>query len=274
MIKLLSLVIISVLMVGIHPAEAGKSKVRRDAGTFETRVITHNIAGGAIYKGTADALAPVERNIDTYNPHIVLLQEVCGSQYQWFKNQHTDWAFTGAVRRYDHPDCPGVDKDLYDVVASRANQSNKIILNLYREPLPRTGKMPCADVNIRDGRPEPVHACSAHFPVGWGDVDGTKHAAAVAGTVAHLRPKATAGQPIIFGGDMNRVPSDPALDPIYNLLVESTDGQPTTGGVNGTKIDYVFRKHLGGQTYSRSNENGSDHNLVYVSITGSKTLWN
>ena len=55
------------------------------------KVITHNIAGAMIHKGGAQAFDGVDAEIQDFKPDVVLLQEVCQTQFDAFKARHPAW---------------------------------------------------------------------------------------------------------------------------------------------------------------------------------------
>jgi Endonuclease/Exonuclease/phosphatase family len=280
--KLTALIVafIAALIVAICSPATGDDANRRKllVPDQEWRIISQNIAGGAMHNGDASALAEVQFHVNGgFRAQIVLMQEVCGSQLTWFKNRHPDWDVYGVVSRVAHPNCPGVDPDLYDVVASSAHQTAETTVHLYDDGVGgRTGDMPCATIHVWQ-HPKPVRACSAHFPTTAvsHDPDGAKYASAVTVTMAHLETYMQQGLPTVFGGDLNREPNESEVAPFYSRMVEVDDpeNENTTGGAlpaNGRKIDYIFFKHFIGWDVKVGDAYSgrvSDHRLLKGRIT-------
>lgn len=80
------------------PADAGAG-----AGV-QLRAVTFNMCGGMCNKGGTDELHHIERQISDFQPvHLIMLQEVCYPQFQWFRNKYEgtyEFGFTPLLTNY------------------------------------------------------------------------------------------------------------------------------------------------------------------------------
>lgn len=237
-------------------------------------VITHNIGGGAENDPGDKGLAYTVSQIDARKPDVVMLEEVCFSQYESLKRRYPTWNVLFSQMRESHPGCANSE------AKGQVLASPRPMTEVLREDL---------------GDPDP--SGNKHFTLLCGAVSMPKTARKVVSCVTHLRahgtPEADAarinqakrihghvkgfvgdGKAVVIAGDFNTGPHEETLDPIYRLTrnggfgggsfdeADQTDPrreQNVKGGVrcaanacrsgeatmanNGSKLDYVFFSH-------------------------------
>lgn len=238
-------------------------KTRRAKETVDKhpiRVITHNIAGAMTHLGSPVALQGVENHIADYNPHLVLLQEVCSSQVDALKAAHPDWNVHVSQHRFSHPGCDGdpttVDPteaedvrgdELYDVVASPRPMRNPQTINLGEESHSRVQHLTCAEVAIAGVW---VTGCTTHIKsagleeqaVEFGGMEPgqrLRQIKRVAWWTEQFRNNT--GNPVVVGGDFNSLHDSEEIQPMlrYQEYYRGIDyvfyaGMRTTGLVSGS----------------------------------------
>lgn len=235
--------------------DAGTSSAEPDAGiTIESsgtrtiRVIQFNLTGHAVpgifpltrtsptgpfvhaNYGSLEALKYLEWEMGRFvspshppiaSPDLVLLEEVCYGQYEDLAARYPSAAFTPMVA--DHAMChTGSSRQLGDMLLSPWPITN-ITRTELGSPDPGTFgsdttkwkyfRLTCADVHV-PGLPKPIKGCVAHLRAG-NPVDQYKSQVDKIATV--LDASVTAGQPVIFGGDLNNKPEYRTLDELYRL---------------------------------------------------------
>ncbi|MBS2017101.1 MAG: endonuclease/exonuclease/phosphatase family protein [Deltaproteobacteria bacterium] len=270
-------------------------EVKGKAKTTRFDVITHNIGGGAENDPGDKGIAYTFGQIDERDPDVVMLEEVCLSQYESMKRRYPKWKVLFSQMRASHPGCANAEPK-GQVLASRHPMSE-----VLREDL---------------GDVDP--AGDKHFTLLCGAVSVPKAQRKVVSCVTHLRahdtPEADAarerqakrihglvrgfvrdGRPVVLAGDFNSGPHEDTLDPIYRLTrsggfngglfdeADQTDprreenakngvrcaGQACRSGEgtlssNGAKLDYVFFSHDrvgGGLSAGVYASGGSGHRL-------------
>jgi hypothetical protein len=68
-----------------------------NATTVGLRTVSPNICGGLCNNGKTDKLPYIPEQIDNYAPHLVMMQEVCRSQSEWFKGHR----FTSGTYQFE-----------------------------------------------------------------------------------------------------------------------------------------------------------------------------
>lgn len=237
-------------------ANAASSAVALDGAqgitstTGGLRVVSHNICGGAScgVRGATGPLSGIEQLIDDYAPHIVLLQEVCWSQYQAlqshpFASGAYQMGFTVMIDNYTGcgvSDCSmNQDADPNNdnrncwtgqLLAARGTLSNRdeISLGGERHQLstdgslvnpPRTFNALCYDIALTGFTTRTTKACTVHLrafhdPAGEGNRARTAQAARLA---SDLDGDIAAGKIVVVGGDFNSNPADTAMNAFYRL---------------------------------------------------------
>lgn len=221
-----------------------------DAGPgtqVQLRAVTFNMCGGFCNKGGTGLLRHIEKQIaDFSSPHLIMLQEVCYSQYEWFKSTYAgtyEFSFTPLLTNY--PSCGAsncsvnMDSDpnnddtrcwIGQVLGARGALGPKEEIPLGGEKrqidnngnpiaLPRTFNALCHDVTLV-GVPGKVKGCSVHLRAfddakGVGDRARSAQAARLA---SELDADIDAGKVVVVGGDFNAVPQPhkgPVLDSFY-----------------------------------------------------------
>lgn len=214
------------------------------------KVISHNICGGAScgVRGATAPLASVESLIDDYSPHLILLQEVCWSQYESLRT-HTftagTYQFGYTVMMDDYTGCGVSDCSVNNdtdpsndnkqcwtgqVVAARGTLTNRDEINLGGErhqlnndgnPVnpPRTFNALCYDTVLTGFSSRTVKACTVHMrafhdPAGEADRARTAQAARLA---SDLDGDIAAGKIVVVAGDFNSHPYSPAMNAFYRM---------------------------------------------------------
>lgn len=255
-----------VLMAGL--AQSGADLLRADRAVTDTRrtvtgaeiwdagpgtevqlrAITFNMCGGYCNRGSTDLLYHIKAEIAKFQPpaHLIMLQEVCYSQFEWFQSKYAgtyEFSFTPLLTNY--PTCGtsncsvNTDSDpnnddrrcwIGQVLGARGALGAKEEISLGGEnhqldnngnplALPRTFNALCHDVTLV-GVPGKVKGCSVHLyafndPKGVGDRARSAQAARLA---SELDEDIDAGKVVVVGGDFNDVPQPhkgPALDSFY-----------------------------------------------------------
>ncbi|MET9435826.1 endonuclease/exonuclease/phosphatase family protein [Streptomyces sp. NPDC006551] len=234
-----------------QPADAGP-------GTeVQLRAVTFNMCGGLCNKGGTDKLYHIEREISIFvpAPHLIMLQEVCYPQFEWFQNKYAgtyEFGFTPLLTNYTGcgvSDCSvNMDSDpnnddkrcwIGQVVGARGALGPKDEIPLGGEnnqldnagnPLvpARTFNALCYDVTLV-GVPGKVKGCSVHLRA-FDDAKGVSdraRSAQAARLASELDEDIDAGKVVVVGGDFNAVPQPhkgPFLDSFYRSDAEPGGG--------------------------------------------------
>ncbi|MFF9475503.1 endonuclease/exonuclease/phosphatase family protein [Streptomyces roseolus] len=214
----------------------------------QLRAITFNMCGGYCNGGATDRLHLVQQEIGKFQPpaHLIMLQEVCYSQFEWFQSAYAgtyEFSFTPLLTNYPScglSDC-AVNEDsdpnnddrrcwVGQVLGARGALGAKEEISLGGEnhqvdnsgkplALPRTFNALCHDVTLT-GVPGKVKGCSTHL-YAYYDADGVGHRARTAQAArlaSELDDDIAAGKVVVVGGDFNAVPQPhhaPVLDSFY-----------------------------------------------------------
>ncbi|MEV4758126.1 endonuclease/exonuclease/phosphatase family protein [Micromonospora sp. NPDC049559] len=232
--------------VAVEPAADASTAA---AATVGLRVISHNICGGAScgHRGQAAPLTSVTDLIDDFRPHLVLLQEVCWSQFEAlqahsFSSGPYQMGFTTMIDNYTGcgaSDCrvnedtdPANDNRLCwtgQVVAARGTLANRDEIplggerhqvNASGEPVnpPREFNALCYDVALAEFT-RTVKGCTVHLRA-WNDPAGENaraRAAQTATLASDLDGDIAAGKIVVVGGDFNSTPTDFSMNAFYRL---------------------------------------------------------
>lgn len=283
--------IAALVAAGTATAGANGERQARAAGT-EVKVITHNICGGCDNNGNADAAAFAVAEIRHWNPHIVMLQEVCQHQFEWVKEQLApDYTADFVPMRDSHDGCGGRPNG--QVLAAKGTMSGKEVIDLNGDNYDADGRKYralCYDVAIT-GLGKPVKSCVVHIRA-FHEADKQWNFRARWAQLAKLATEMdddllAEGQPVVLGGDFNAHAHERAMDPLYQL---KSDGTPGTFGMFAEadqtdksfftdgcttacrtgentmadrKYDYVFysAKHASALSGGVKGMGDSDHNL-------------
>lgn len=279
--------------------DVGSVKAGNELAGRKMKVIGHNLAGGLRYKGSESAVAVMVNNASNFGAHILLLQEVCKTQYTSLKTelQGKNWAsvqFTETRPR--HPDCPQKGPQGL-VVASKYTMSNVNSHNLgYNTGTPGTEsekvfKMLCGDISV-PSYPVKIRACSTHLR---SDMDAADSEARFeqAKTIRNILGPAITNDKVavIVAGDFNSEPDRGPAGQLYALsggqFVEgdqrdnkwcatgtecrngaptkcATSGETVDCGNVGNKIDYIFfsNNRVGNLNLATKVAGKSDHLLL------------
>lgn len=240
---LLTLLLVVPLLAGAgagHPASASASTPAGPAGTlmrstYRLQVVSANLDGAERrYRGPR--LRTVQRVVSASEPDVVMLQEVCWSQYRRFVRAHRAWIAEGErvadhfrfqkLRR--HTGCTRGDRvQRHGLVLASRHVLRRVVAHKLpnrRARTPHVYRLFCADVAVR--RPllayadDAVRACVTHLRAGRGRRSD-------AGLVRRkqtmqirriLAPQVRADRAaIVLAGDFNSVPQKGAMSQLYRL---------------------------------------------------------
>ncbi len=200
-------------------------------------VITHNIKGGQDNKGNLAALDAVTNQTNTHDPDVVMLQEVCASQYAEFVRRFpvsAGWTTTFTIRKH-HTGC---GENIGEVIATQRNGATVL------PPVPLSSENPdigyhltCVAFVKNGGRP--YRACTTHLSA------TDKNAAVREAQLNEIKPALQsaidAGNGVIFGGDLNTLPGHPTMNKLYKIRNNGTQ----TGGGSFFEGDQDDAQHYG-----------------------------
>ncbi|MFE3496249.1 endonuclease/exonuclease/phosphatase family protein [Streptomyces sp. NPDC059169] len=223
---------------------------RADAGAgngIVLKSVSFNMCGGLCNKGGTGKLPLIADQIDSFTPHLVMLQEVCWPQYEWFAHEYGgtyEFDYTPLLTNYTGcgaSDCSvNMDTDsnnddrrcwIGQVLGARGTlvgQPDEIPLGGERHQIKndgspvnpaRTFKALCYDVALANV-PRKVKGCSVHLRAFSDDklVNERARVAQAARLASDLDGDIAAGKVVVVGGDFNTLPyrnRTPALDNFY-----------------------------------------------------------
>ncbi|MBB4961005.1 endonuclease/exonuclease/phosphatase family protein [Micromonospora polyrhachis] len=215
------------------------------AATVGLKAISHNICGGMCMGGSVDNLPTITDLIDDFRPHLIMFQEVCWPQYEWFTNHAFNsgtyqLGFTTLLTNYTGcgaTDCAVNEDDdpanddrrcwIGQVVGARGTLSNRdeIALGGERHQIndtrpvnpPRTFTALCYDVQLADLGSRVVKGCSVHLRAfrDPGNINKRARTAQAARLASDLDGDIAAGKIVVVGGDFNSLPTETAMDAFY-----------------------------------------------------------
>lgn len=239
-------------------ANAGRAK---KMNSTPIRAISHNIAGGiAPHLGDTSALAPTIRQINDFDPDVVMLQEVCyTSQFLWLKEQYPTWGFRFSPSRAQHDGCNGGAYGT--VLASPHGLSNSWTQDLPFRSHGREQRILAADM-VKDGIRSLVAV--VHLKAKWAAEQSEEFSGRAIGSeqfaqcrsVADWTRTYKARGPVIVGGDFNTPMHGGAIQPMKDRYEEVNQGSGETG-----RIDHIWAGGEGVEGLSGSVVSGgtSDH---------------
>ena len=231
-------------------ADTGDEEVGEDSSEVKGKkkpvrfdVLEHNIGGGAENDPGATGIAYTFSQIDARQPDVVMLEEVCLSQYTLMKQRYSSWNVLFSQMRESHPGC--------------ANSEAKGQVLASRHPMPEVLREDLGDVDPSGNK---------HFTLLCGSVSMPKTARKVISCVTHLRAQDTAeaeaargrqaqrihghvkgfvndGREVVIGGDFNASPHRAVLDPLYRLT--------RSGGTGGGLFDEADQTDKNRQEYAK-----------------------
>jgi endonuclease/exonuclease/phosphatase family metal-dependent hydrolase len=258
----LVLTLLLALVAGTLPASAAA------AGPATLRALTFNVCGNVCRNGEVAATAGnIAFKVRTLRPAVTMLQELCFSQYLAIRDRLAPYGYAatfGTASRGGH--C-----DDYD----RSHGTAFGIAIIVRGTLTDTiaHRMPSPDRRQTEGR---VVLAATARTAGRTMLVVTTHTAhtgpdriaQIAALQRWLTPYAVSG-PVLFGGDLNLTPDNPALDGFYDAFGEAngtrTGPLATFVPYPSRKIDYLFgsERYLHPAAAARVCTDYSDH-CVYV----------
>lgn len=269
-----------------------KAKKKDDLRRFD--VIAHNIGGGAENDPGTKGLAYTFSQIDDQKPDVVMLEEVCQSQYEAFKARYATWNVLFAPMRASHPGCANAEAK-GQVLASPRAMTEELRENLGDPDGEKQFTLLCGAVRMPNTARK-VLSCVTHLRA-----HDTPEAHAARARQAqlihrHLNDRVAGGQAVVVGGDFNASPHRETLDPLYRLgrngdfdggLFDEADqsdarrkdfardgvrcaAQACRSGEgtmmnNGSKLDHVFFSHnrIGGAFGADVLDNGGSGHRLY-----------
>jgi endonuclease/exonuclease/phosphatase family metal-dependent hydrolase len=281
------------LTAGATGAGADRPHRTQARAGAEVRVITHNICGPSCDNdGRVDAAAYTVEEIQRWDPHIVMLQEVCRQQFDWTAARLTGYTVEYVPMLDSHPGCGG--QATGQLLAVKGGAANKEVIDLGANDYDADGKVYralCLDATIAGLGTDKVKSCVLHirafhdankqwnFRARWAQL-GT--------LAAELDDDLLADdQVVILGGDFNARAHEHAMDPLYQLTQAGTPGTfgmfaeadqtdktyftgdcttaCRTGGntMADRKYDFIFfsARHASGLSGGILDYGGSDHKL-------------
>ncbi|MGX1129101.1 endonuclease/exonuclease/phosphatase family metal-dependent hydrolase [Streptomyces glaucescens] len=217
------------------------------AGTdIDLKTVSFNMCGGLCNKGGTGKLPHIAKEINDFAPHLIMLQEVCWPQYEWFENTYEgtyDFRYTPLLTNYTGcgaTDCSvNMDSDpanddkrcwIGQVLGARGALGAEDLIPLGGEryqikqdgsPVDpaRTFNALCYDA-VLDGVSRKVKGCSVHLRAFSDDklVNERARVAQAARLASDLDGDIAAGKVVVVGGDFNTLPQPgktPALDSFY-----------------------------------------------------------
>lgn len=204
------------------------------ASAHELRVIVHNIAGGPTFRGSPDAIAGVNAQIEAFHPDVVMMAEVCASQRDAFQEAHPDWHVYFSVMVSNQRSCKVDGNDNIrqgQLLASPypiSNITNDLLghpdVDAYPDGEKRTKnfKLLCGDVAIPGHSATGLRACVTHLRAFQDPEDHTAREAQTAKIRSLLHDRIwTDGQAVTVGGDFNALPNWNAMTNMYRLTKDS-----------------------------------------------------
>lgn len=216
---------------GEDVAESSDAVKGKDKKLQRFDVIQHNIGGGAENDPGAKGIAYTFSQIDEQNPDVVMLEEVCASQYEAFKARYPKWNVLFAPMRSSHPACANAE------AKGQVLASPRPMVETIREDLgdvdPQGDKhftLLCGAVSMPDTARK-VLSCVTHLRAQGNDPEAAEAARGrqVLRIHALLRNRISDGQAVVLAGDFNAGPQKDTLDPLYRLT--------RNGNANGGLFD-------------------------------------
>jgi endonuclease/exonuclease/phosphatase family metal-dependent hydrolase len=193
--------------------KAKKKAEKKDVQRFD--VLAHNIGGGAENDPGTKGLAFTLSQIDARNPDVVMLEEVCQSQYEAFKARYPTWNVFFAPMRASHPGCANAEAK-GQVLASPRAMTEEIRKDLGDPDGDKQFTLLCGAVRMPDTARK-VLACVTHLRAH--DTPEAHAARARQAQRIHglVKDRVAGGQAVVLAGDFNASPHRDTLDPLYRL---------------------------------------------------------
>lgn len=192
----------------------GKKKdKKKDLQRFD--VIAHNIGGGAENDPGDKGIAYTFSQLDERKPDVVMLEEVCQSQYESFKARYPSWNVLFAPMRASHPGCANAEAK-GQVLASRRPMTEEIREDLGDPDGDKQFTLLCGAVRMPNTARK-VLSCVTHLRAH--DTPEAHAARARQAQRIHrlLKDRVAGGQAVVVAGDFNAAPHRETLDPLYRL---------------------------------------------------------
>jgi endonuclease/exonuclease/phosphatase family metal-dependent hydrolase len=238
----------------------------------EYRVLHHNTAGGMNCKGGPEALDPINRQIASWSPDVVTLNEVCQTQAELFGDQHPGWSVFYDVRRLNSDCAPG-GGNIGNLLASPYLITNVAVQEMG---MVRTGAFNILSASVHKPGQSSVRSAVVHLPPEGMDPNEVERRR----MVNLIAAEALRHDKFTVSGDFNATPQQTLMKPLYDVAIEcdqGPDGQPParerigekTWGEQVTKIDYVFMRRINPFTHSGGTVEGapSDHEILRARFT-------
>jgi endonuclease/exonuclease/phosphatase family metal-dependent hydrolase len=207
-------------------AVAGTLLVAAPAHAEQTdiTVITHNIRGGQINNGNLAALDAVTNQVNTHLPDVVMLQEVCASQYAEFVRRFpasAGWTVHFSPRKH-HTGC---GEQIGEVIATPRNGASGLYAPELASENPTGIKYHLSCLTFLKNGGREYLACTTHLSAG---ADNASIREAQLNQIkAELQWSVDYGRGVVFGGDLNMLPSNPSMNKLYKIR---NDGTQTGAG--------------------------------------------
>lgn len=306
-VGLVAVAVLGANAAGAEPEPAsgsgsGSADGPRPEATVELRAITHNICGSPCHGGDPSATDALLEQIgpDRFDPHIVMLQEVCFSQYEHLMAELGDGYAGDFSPMVERTGCGGdspEQRQQGQVLIAKGTMANADVIDLDGDSYGNDGKdytalcydLTLTDVDLAAGK---VKACSTHIRAFKDELWHVRARWAQLGKLAaEMDDDLFADdQVVVLGGDLNTTPEQRSLDPLYQLAADNdpnglgafveadqTDpdlcSDPAPGCRSGDptkdtrKLDYIFfdaqhaRGRLSGGVIPVVEPDGHDHEL-------------
>jgi endonuclease/exonuclease/phosphatase family metal-dependent hydrolase len=262
--------IAAVLVGGAFSAGTATGVVPGGAVSGRAVVMTFNMCGEQCNKdNTAAPITSLMTTIDTEQPAVVFLQEVCRHQYNALK---TLSAVTGNWRLYGYTDvtnphgCDGGKDTFGDAILTHTPFSGSTV-HSYALKYPfegETRKVMCLSAS---SMPRLTEVCTVHAGLPY-EITFPHQTTQIHEAYQHARADAHGG-PLVLGGDFNAVPTANALDALYFTGGGGAHG--TLLEVNACPLSEGGRAHHSA-TCNEHTQGTHKHDYIFVSHTAFKDL--
>lgn len=227
--------LIALMIAALVPlSTGGAASAKVEEPRYRLKAISHNIAGGPMNLGVPRAaarkvvareervtLAALEGQIDTYQPDVVGLQEVCYSQYLALREDYPSWSTEFVPMQTAHAKCLVGDNPAQgQVLMSPYPWTNYNVTDLGYDDGAKDFTLACADVAV-PALAKPVYACNTHLRVNATDPTG-EFKIGLLQNVADATSAYTAGKTVMWTCDCNANPRAIGMNSIYRLALDNT----------------------------------------------------
>lgn len=193
------------------------------------KVITHNLAGGTMSAGKVKGIAALKKQIRSYNPDVIFVQEICVSQYQALRTEYPLWHMHFTSQQTRNTNCDqGLSSAIGQLILSRhplSNVAQHQIGSAYEGRVLKSYYMTCAEVRLPYSRHNIVQSflgCGTHIQAIFGDATSRVKFDQVNKIHNTLDPVIRSGKFVVVAGDFNAGPVEKELSYMYRLTNTGT----------------------------------------------------